>query len=540
MRPVAERRCSKCDGTGHNARTCKGVGDGRENVPVHVEQVATDAVVDSVAPADDRKPVAPRKEDGARVWPADVMTCLGAMEVELTSAGFPRMSEWWWETLRAFYAGGKRQLVARVGRRGGKSSTVSRVAVAEILTCRHRVPPGDTGMVTVVSVDRREAADRIKTMHAILDALGIPNKPKADGIELPERNYGIAIRTGSIAGVSGFTCICALGDEVSKWKDSDTGVNPADQVLASWRPTMATMPDAKMFLLSSPMGTDDAHARAFDEGDTSRQMVAYAPTWIAHPALTREGLQRDEPNVRVFKREYEAIPSPEIEGSLLTASELERATRHWKMQLPRARHEYIAAIDTGSRSQVWTLIIVEGTDAGPRVVLAHDWPGTQEERPNAREVLGEVRAVCAVYGLQHVRVHQQTCPERLRIAAANVVGLALMPEDLNGAEYVRAFDSVAIMSADGAWELPDLPELRQDLLKVKKKVTASGTAIELGKESDQMRAYYSLALVLATYRGVPSPDPDARVLTEAEELAEQEKRMWEPVLGEIREQEYDA
>ena len=482
-----------------------------------------------------------------RLWPGDVMSCLDEMEIALIDAGFPPMSPWWHDVLGEFYACGKRQLVARVGRRGGKSSTISRVAVAEILTCRHKVPPGDTGVVAVVSVDRREASDRIKTIHAILDALAIPNKPKADGIELPDRPYGIAIRTGSIAGVSGFTCICGLGDEVSKWKDSDTGVNPAEQVLSSWRPTMATMPLAKMFMVSSPMGNDDAHARSFDEGATTRQMIAYAPTWVANPSLTQADLERDEPNRRYFRREYEAIPSPEIEGSLLTAAEIERATVPDAMRVPEVRQEYIAALDTGSRSQVWSLIIATSRWAGPRdrvaVVLAHSWEGTQETRPDAADVLREVGAVLRAYGIHGVRVDKDTTPETLTSTAMRA-GVALMRCDLQRSDWIKGYDNLALMCSEDAWELPNVEELRADLLTVKKKVTATGTAIEMAKGADQMHAYYSLPLVLATYKGVPSPDEEVRPLTQGEELAAQEARMWAPVEADIAERaaswEYDG
>jgi hypothetical protein len=486
--------------------------------------------------------------DGAqvRIWPDNVMDCLAAMEIELQAAGFPPMSPWWWDTLRSFYASGKRQLVARVGRRGGKSSTVSRVAVAEVLTRRHRVQPGDTGVVAVVSVDRREAADRVATMHAILRALNIAHKPKADGIELPDRPYAIAIRTGSISGVSGFTCICALGDEVSKWKDTDTGVNPAEQVLSSWRPTMATMPGAKMFLLSSPMGSDDAHARAFDAGNNAMQMVAYAPTWVAHPALTQGMLEAMESNRRIFRREYEAVPSPEVEGSLLTSQELERATEPHAMRLPEGKHDYIAALDTATRSQVWSLAIVTSRwDSGRErvtVVLSRSWCGTHDERPDPSSVLREVSAICAAYGIHGVRVDKGTCPEAHQRTAMEA-GIALVFENLSRLQWLRGYDYLAALCAEDRLGIPDVEELRSDLLTVKKKVTATGADIELAKGADQMHAYHSLPLVLATYRGVASPDPEERERTPGELLQDEERRHWKPVLeklAEYRDDWYDV
>ena len=75
---------------------------------------------------------------------------------------------------------------------------------------------------------------------AVLDALGIKHRPIDGGVELVDRPIAFKVYTASIAWVSGFTCIRAIADEAAKWRDADTGANPAREVLASLRPTMAT------------------------------------------------------------------------------------------------------------------------------------------------------------------------------------------------------------------------------------------------------------------------------------------------------------
>ena len=84
----------------------------------------------------------------------NLLTHLDALDRTLVEAGFPAMSAWWRDALATFYASGRRQLVLRVGRRGGKSSTLSRVAVCEALYGEHPIPPGDVGVVAFVSVRR--------------------------------------------------------------------------------------------------------------------------------------------------------------------------------------------------------------------------------------------------------------------------------------------------------------------------------------------------------------------------------------------------
>jgi hypothetical protein len=233
---------------------------------------------------------------------------LSALESALTAEGFPPMSAWWESTLQRFYNSGRRQLVLRVGRRGGKSSTLCRVAVLEALYGAHTIPPGDVGVVAIVSVRREEAAERLRTVRAILDALGVTYRPVDGGLELIARRVLFRVFTASVSGVSGFTCIAAICDEVAKWRDLDTGSNPAKEVLASLRPTIAGQPSARIFLSSSPLGQEDAHAAAFDAGDTAFQLVAFAETWTARPSLTEDETRALEPDERVWRREYAALP----------------------------------------------------------------------------------------------------------------------------------------------------------------------------------------------------------------------------------------
>lgn len=241
------------------------------------------------------------------------------MDRRLVEAGFPATSPWWMETLRRFYASGRRQLVLRVGRRGGKSSTLCRVGVCEAIVGDHAVPPGDIGVVAIVSVSRDEAAKRLRTIESILRTLQVGYRPLREGtgfeLAVGERErppIGFQVFTASIAGVSGPTVITAIGDEVAKWSDKDTGANPAKEVLASLRPTIATQRNAKLFLSSSPLSTVDAHAAAFDEGDDDFQLVAHAPTWVANPTITEAETHALERDPRLHAREYGAIPDDAI------------------------------------------------------------------------------------------------------------------------------------------------------------------------------------------------------------------------------------
>jgi hypothetical protein len=233
--------------------------------------------------------------------------------------------------LREWVTGDRRALVGRVGRRGGKSSSLCRWAVAEVIAGEHVVPDADLGVLAVVSVERRDAVERIRTCGVLLTLAGWREVRATGGAvkrgEFVQRlgagntellvgtEYGVrAIRvlTASVKGVSGFTSIGILGDEMAKWRDDDTDTNPAQEVVQSILPTLATQPLAKVAWISSPWSTLDVHHRMVDAGDTPGQMVRIAPTWAANPTITEAQTRSWETDPLVWEREYAAIPMPAV------------------------------------------------------------------------------------------------------------------------------------------------------------------------------------------------------------------------------------
>lgn len=238
----------------------------------------------------------------------NVYAALLIMEETLVNQGFPSLSPWWKDTIREHYASNKRRLVVRVGRRGGKSSTLCRLAVAETLYGNFPVPPGDVGVFAFVSVSKDEALERLNTIEAILKVLGIPFTRKDDEIflqHLPRKFkvYAANFRTGV-----GFTGIGLIFDEMARWRDEEGGKNPATEVVRSMSPSIKTMKNARVFMSSSPWSTIDAHHMHYVMGQTELQNVATAATWVANPTITERECRQEEPDEETFLREYAAIP----------------------------------------------------------------------------------------------------------------------------------------------------------------------------------------------------------------------------------------
>lgn len=246
--------------------------------------------------------------------PGDAEAFLAAydeLDELLVSKGFPPTSEWWRERIERFLRSGRKTSVWRVGRRGGKSSTFSRVLVVLGLFAKWPITPGDTGIVTVVSVDLKEATARSVTIRTILRAVGIGFAESGNATRLLDRPIEFVVKTCSISGTSGFTSVVILADEMAKWRSPSDGANPSKEILTSLRATTATQPDAKIFASSSALSTTDHHAKMIDAGDSAEddQVVFIGATWETNPTVTEDDTRKLEPDRRKHDREYGSIPT---------------------------------------------------------------------------------------------------------------------------------------------------------------------------------------------------------------------------------------
>lgn len=236
---------------------------------------------------------------------------LWQLEDSLVASGFPPMPAWWRAEISRFYRAGKRRWVIRKGRRVFASTCVApRLAVAEMLYGQHPHLPGTPPLTyAFVSVKLDEAAKRLRGIKAILDVLGEPYAERGDTIELKSRSAIFAVVAANFRTNVGDTVAYAWLDEVSRWRDSETGANPASEVVGSLAPALATLPDAKLILVSSPLSKDDYHAKCFDQGETDAQCVSFGATWEINTSLTEQQTHELEPDHKTWRREYAGIPA---------------------------------------------------------------------------------------------------------------------------------------------------------------------------------------------------------------------------------------
>jgi hypothetical protein len=198
--------------------------------------------------------------------------------------------------------------VVCAGRRAGKSSTFSRLAVAEA-TAGWPVPHGDVGVYSIMSADREQAAARVATCVAVCEALEIPHEPTTHSVRFPDWQTEIHVKTASIRGAVSTTSIGGLFDEFAIWQDSN-GANPAGAILSAFRPALLTMPSATLRLVSSPWTTRDPLAVEMQKARgpaADRTYLVHGKTWEANPTVTRRMCEEEGLDEVEFLRQFEAV-----------------------------------------------------------------------------------------------------------------------------------------------------------------------------------------------------------------------------------------
>jgi len=371
---------------------------------------------------------------------ARLLAALARIDGVLVQHGFPPTSPWWCRELRRFLTSGRRRWVIRAGRRAGKSSTLCRLAVAVAVAGEWRVPPGDVAVVAFVSVDRGEAAGRLRTIRAILDALGVTYAERGDEIALASVPLVFRVVTCSIQAGAGFTCVLYIGDEVSRWPSDEGAANPAEEVLAALRPTMATQPTAFEVVCSSPRTKDDYHAQLVAKGDDDHQVVSIGTTWECNPTLTEADCRALEPDARAFRREYAAEPADAVSAAFPDGVDhcVARGIRR-RARIPGGRHG--VALDVGLRHDRTAIVAfhveLRSRDAAPPlrhlVVDALEWlkPGVFGLRHvQMSDVEERVVSVCREYGATKVVSDSREAAslgERLRARGITLTEMGMAP-----------------------------------------------------------------------------------------------------------------
>lgn len=200
---------------------------------------------------------------------------------------------------------------------------------------------------------------------------------------------------------------------------------------------------------------------------------------------------------------------------------LEKATRRGGDVAPEDGHEYVAASDPATRTNAWTLVVLETLPTSPvsyRIVVAREWKPREGAKLKPREVMAEIGALLRPYGCDTVHADQYSADALSDLAEAE--GLVWRGEQMHGAEKAEAFLELERLLGGRLLELPDDSQLRKDLLGVRKRVNQdSSVSFTLSKTPDGRHCDYVPSVVRAVKHAPDLPVERAPQVSE-------EDRMW--------------
>jgi len=336
---------------------------------------------------------------------------LDAMDKVLVRAGFPPTSAFWQRDRQRFFRAlalrdphrrrlAIRRWVLRVGRRGGKSSNLCRIAVAWALWGAWDVPAGDIAVIGFISKDRDEAAARLRTIAAILDALGISYDARGDDIELRDKRCAFRVLTCSVAGVVGPTVVLLVGDEMAHWESRENKADPAPLVMGSSRPAMASQPFAFEIDSSAPWASDDYHAQLFDAGNTDAQLVSHAATWEANPTISEQDTRDIEPDPKLWSMNYAALPGLVVS---LANDPVDVAACFERMPPSSLSRPWLAMDPSSLRGDAFAYVAGKEGDSGELAVLeVGGWSGDELRGVTMNDVVRHIAHRAKILGISTI------------------------------------------------------------------------------------------------------------------------------------------
>jgi hypothetical protein len=384
------------------------------------------------------------------------------------------ISPGWWRILERCYRTGKRNFVGRGGRRAGKSSTlIGRVAVFEMLAPWHVVPHGDVGWFIVISASKPQAKARIGTAHKALDDLDIVHRHTTEEITLADRPIGMKAIAATLEAVVSDTCIGTLCDEMARWRDKDTGANPAADILTSLKPSMATMPNAKAWYISAPWSTLDEHHKMYEAGNDESQEVFFGTTWDLNPTITEADTHKLERDKVSRDREYGAIPMSSDETKFFAGAFVDAAkmSRRWP-----SMGERMGGGDFAFKRNSSALVVLDknGRERVTLKVCEERVPGDKPLRPSV--TIKDLIGIAAAHGCGGVACDLHYIESVREVTDDFTIALLDFPNDNEG--IAQAYVRTRVLISDGLLDLSAAPELLIEQLKeTTSKPTVTGLAI---------------------------------------------------------------
>jgi hypothetical protein len=298
------------------------------------------------------------------------------------------------------------ELVAVVGRRGGKSRALATLGAYIGGLCKHDLVPGETGVVLLIAPDQKQAAISLEYCTAAFEQSPILRqliaRRTADTLELTN-GISIEVRAASFRRLRGPTFVAVIADEAAFFMSDEYSSNADVQILNVVRPGLATT-RGPLIIASSPYSKRgvlwDAHRRHYGPTGDPLILVAQGASRTFNPSLAQSvidhALQRDQAAASVeylaqFRNDLEAFVPYEVVAACIGD--------HIEMAPLTDQAPYFAFVDpSGGSADSFTCAI--GHRDGERVVV----DATREIAPpfSPESVVDDFAKLVRSYGIARV------------------------------------------------------------------------------------------------------------------------------------------
>jgi hypothetical protein len=271
-----------------------------------------------------------------------------------------------------------REAYVIAGRRSGKSFMSSLIAVylAAFKDWSPYLSPGEKGWIFIIANDKEQAKIIKKYISGILNSnelfRRLIEKELQTEIEL-KNGVVIAVKTCNFRTVRGYTVLAAICEEIAFWRDENSA-NPAEEVLAALRPSLATVPESMLIGISTPYSRSgllwEQYRKYYGNSEAHSPLIWKAATRVMNPTIDIGIIERDLQDDHARARaEWDAEWREDIEG-FLSLEVIEAAVVPGRFELPKLQDvTYSAFIDpSGGRQDSFTLAICHKEDGG-KIVL---------------------------------------------------------------------------------------------------------------------------------------------------------------------------
>jgi hypothetical protein len=299
---------------------------------------------------------------------------------------------------------GFKELATICGRRAGKSKVAALVGV--IIGCffdfTEYLSTGERPLVLILGKDRQQAAVVFNYVAGMIRAIPALNalvlSEKTDEIEL-STGTTICVKTNDFRTVRGVTVCCFIGDEVAYWNFESDSANPDVEILRAVRPSMATIPNARLILISTGYAMQgvlyDLHRQHFGKDD-SPVLVWQSDTRTMNPNISQAFIDEQiELDPEAGRSEWGGLFREDI-SQAFHSELIEQCVVPNRIELPPVKGVAYRSFDDpcGGRQDFWAKAIAHREKDKVILDYVRVWPPSM----SVHEIAGESAEIGKLYG----------------------------------------------------------------------------------------------------------------------------------------------